>query len=69
VSVKGADQGDATTVAGTATAAVEELECVVTAIDGETAVVDRAVADIRFQPNWRSRGRRVYRRPGAGLRN
>jgi hypothetical protein len=51
VTVQGADQGDATTIAETVTTATEELEAVAAATDGETAVIDEVVADKGYHSN------------------
>jgi transposase len=51
VTVQGADQGDTTTIAETVTAAAEELEAVVVATDGQTAVIEEVVADKGYHSN------------------
>jgi transposase len=51
VTVQGADQGDTTTIAGTVTAAAEELEAVATATDEHTAVIEEVVADKGYHSN------------------
>jgi transposase len=51
VTVAGADQGDATTIADTVTAAAEELEAVAAATDGDTAVIEEVVADKGYHSN------------------
>lgn len=51
VTVQGADQGDTTTITETLTTAAEELEAVAAVTDGETAVIDEAVADKGYHSN------------------
>ena len=51
VTVQGADQGDTTTIAETATAAAEELEAVATVTNEHTAVIDEVVADKGYHSN------------------
>ena len=51
VTVQGADQGDTTTIADTLTAAAEELEAVAATTDGQTAVIEEAVADKGYHSN------------------
>ena len=51
VTVQGADQGDTTTIAETATTAAEELDAVAAATDGDTAVIDEVVADKGYHSN------------------
>ena len=48
---QGADQGYTTTIAGTVTAAAEDLEAVAAVTDGETAVIDEVVADKGYHSN------------------
>lgn len=51
VTVQGADQGDTTTIVETVTAAAEALEAVAAVTDGETAVIEEAVADKGYHSN------------------
>ena len=51
VTVQGADQGDTTTIAETVTTTAEELEAVVVATDGHTAIIDEVVADKGYHSN------------------
>lgn len=51
VTLQGADQGDTTTIAETLTTAAEELEAVAAVTDGQTAVIDEAVADKGYHSN------------------
>jgi transposase len=51
VTVQGADQGDTTTLAETATTAAEELEAVADVTDGQTRVIEEVVADKGYHSN------------------
>jgi transposase len=51
VTLQGADQGDTTTIAETLTTAAEELEAVAAVTDGQTAVIEEAVADKGYHSN------------------
>ena len=51
VTVQGADQGDTTTIAETATAAAEALEAVATVTDEHTTMIDEVVADKGYHSN------------------
>ena len=51
VTVRGADQGDTTTIVETLATAAEELEAVAVATDGETRVIEEVVTDKGYHSN------------------